>query len=88
VPNFEQTKCFINASSQRQVHDKVQYLERIADADFEIWKEKFQCVSDKLELNSKQHQAVKGRFVPYLQDHVVVGFDSSCYDIHWRKRTC
>jgi len=64
VPNFEQTKCFINASSQRQVHDKVQYLERIADADFEIWKEKFQCVSDKLELNSKQHQAVKGRFVP------------------------
>ena len=24
----------------------------------------------------------------YLQEHVVVGFNSSCYDIHWRKRTC
>jgi len=30
-------------------------------------KEKFQYVSDQLELNSKQHQAVKGRFVSYLQ---------------------
>jgi len=24
----------------------------------------------------------------YLQEHVVVGFNSSCYDIHWEKRTC
>jgi len=32
----------MNASSQRQVHDKMQYLERIADAAFEILKEKFQ----------------------------------------------
>jgi len=71
VPNFEQPKCFVNASSQRQVHDKMQYLERIADAAFEILKEKFQYVSDQLELNSKQHQAVKGQFVSYLQEHVL-----------------
>ena len=31
---------------------------------------------------------MKGRFVSYLQEQVVVGFNSSCYDIHWRKRTC
>ena len=24
----------------------------------------------------------------YLQEHVVVDFNSSCYDIHWRKHTC
>jgi len=71
VPNFEQPKCFINASSQRQVHDKKQYLERIAYAPFEILKEKFQYVSDQFELNSKQHQAVKGQFVSYLQEHVL-----------------
>jgi len=32
VPNFEQPKCFTNASPQRLVHDKMQYLETIADA--------------------------------------------------------
>jgi len=42
----------------------------------------------QLELHSNQHQAVKGRFVSYLQGHVVIGFNSSCHDIHWRKRTC
>jgi len=49
----------------------MQYLERIADAASEILKDKFQYVSDQLELNSKQHQAVKGRFVSYLQEHVL-----------------
>jgi len=56
----------------------MQYLERIADAAFESLKEKFQYVSDELELNSKQHQAVRGRFVSYLQEHIVIGFNSSC----------
>jgi len=88
VPNFEQPKCFANARPQRLVHDKMQYLETTADAAFEILKDKFQYVSAQLKLNSKQHQALKGRFVSYLQEHVVVGFNSSCYDIHWRKRTC
>jgi len=85
VPNFEQPKCFINASSQLQIHDKTQYLERTVDAAFEMLKEKFQYVSDQLELNSKKHQAVKEQFVSYLQEHVL---SVSCYDIHWRKRTC
>jgi len=85
VPNFEQPKCFINASAQRQVHGKMQYLNRIASAAFEILKEKFQYVSDQLELNSI---ATSGRERTYLQEHVVIGLNSSCYDIHWRKRTC
>jgi len=72
VPNFEQPKCFINTSSQRLVHDKMQYLETIADV--------FQYVFDQLEPENKQHQAVKGRFVFYLQEHIVIGFNSSCYD--------
>jgi len=46
VPNFEKPKCFINASPQRLVHDKMQYLETIADAAFEILKE---YVFDQLE---------------------------------------
>ena len=58
---------FVNASPQRLVHDKMQYPETTTDAAFEILKEKFRYVSDQLELNSKQHQAVKGRFVSYLQ---------------------
>ena len=46
-----------------------------------VLKEKFQYVFDQLEPENKQHQAVKGRFVSYLQEHVVIGFNSSCYDI-------
>jgi len=59
----------------------MQYLETIADDTFEILKEKFQYVFDQLEPENKQHQTVKGRFVSYLQEHVVVGFNSSCYNI-------
>jgi len=87
VPNFEQSKCFTNVRPQRLGYDKMQYLETTTDAAFEILKDKFQYVSDQLELISKQHRAVKGRFVSYLQEHVV-RFNSPCYDIHWRKRTC
>jgi len=83
VSNFEHPKCFANPSPQRLlIQDKMQYLEETADAAFEILKEKFQYVSDQLELNNKQHQAVKGRIVSYLQEHVLVGFNSSCYNIH------
>jgi len=24
----------------------------------------------------------------YPQEHIIVGFNSSCYDVHWRKHTC
>ena len=57
---------FVNASPQRLVHDKMQYPETVADAAFEILKEKFQYISDQLELKRKQHQAVKERLVSYL----------------------
>ena len=67
VPNFEPLKCFANARPQCPVHDKMQYIETTTDGAFEILKEKFQYVSDLLELNGKQYQAVKGRFVSYLQ---------------------
>jgi len=61
----------------------MQYLETTTDVAFEILKENFRYVSDQPELNSKQHQAVKGRFVTYLQEYVVVGFNLSCYDIRY-----
>jgi len=59
IPNFEQPKCFINSSPQQLVHDKMQYLETIADAAFKILKEKFQYIFDQLEPENKQHQAIK-----------------------------
>jgi len=57
----------------------MQYLETVADAAFEILKDKFQYVFNQLE-PKKQHQTVKRRFVSYPQEYVVIGFDSSCYD--------
>jgi len=59
----------------------MQHLETIVDAVFEILKEKFQYVFDHLEPENKQHIAMKGRFVSYLQEHIFIGFNSSCYDI-------
>jgi len=58
----------------------MQYLETVADAAFEILKDKFQYVFDQHEPKNKQHQTVKGRFVSYPKEYVVIGFDSSCYD--------
>jgi len=55
VPNFEQPKCFTNASPQRLVHEKVQYFETVADAAFDILKDKFQYVFDQIEPKNKQH---------------------------------
>ena len=66
----------------------MQYLETIADAAFEILKEKFQYFFDQLEPENKHHQAVKGRFVSYLQEHIVIGFSSSSYDISLVKGIC
>jgi len=88
VPNLNNRNVLQTSTHSALGHDKMQYLETTADAACEILKDKFQHVSDQLELNSKQHQAVKERFVSYLQEHVVAGFSWSSYDIHWRKRTC
>jgi len=52
VPNFEHPKCFINGSPRQLVHNKMQYLETIADSAFEILKEKFQYVL--INLNGKR----------------------------------
>jgi len=46
LSNFEQPNCFTNASPQRLVHDKTQCLETVADAAFEILKDKSQYVFD------------------------------------------
>ena len=83
VPNFEQLKCFTNASPQRLVHNKMQYLETMADAAFEILKEKFHYVSDQLELKSKQHQAVKERFLSYFKSYWNVE-----QEVSWSKIKC
>jgi len=58
----------------------MQYLETTADDAFQILKDKFQYVFDELQPKNKQHQTVKGRFLSYLQEYVVIGFNSSCYD--------
>jgi len=58
LPNFEQPKYNINTNPQCLVHDKMQYIGIIANAAFEILKEKFQYVLDRLELENMQHRAV------------------------------
>ena len=65
VPNFEQLKCFTNASPQRLVHDKMQYLETIADAAFEILKEKFQYAFYQVE--RKTSISIGGRTITNLR---------------------
>jgi len=78
VPNFEQPKCCINASPQCVVHEKMQYLKTIARAGFEreipvrFWSTR----------TGKQATSGRGRTIrSYLQEHVVIGFNSFCYDI-------
>ena len=84
VPNCEQLKSFINASTQRVVHDKMQYLETVTDSAFEILKEKFQYIFDQLEPENKQHYVVKGRFVSYSCKSTLLSVSTRLVTIfHW-----
>ena len=84
VPDFEQLKSFINASTQHVVHDKMRYVETVTDTAFEILKEKFQYIFDQLEPENKQHYVVKGRFVSYTCKGTLLSVSTRLVTIfHW-----
>ena len=61
-------------------------LENLADAAYMILKEKFQCVFDALETseNCRKEKLIK-EFDAYLQELIVLGFNSSSYDLNLIK---
>ena len=62
------------------------YLENLADAAYLILKEKFQYVFDALETseNCRKEKLTK-EFDAYLQELIVLGFNSSSYDLNLIK---
>jgi len=65
-PNCEQPKNFINHSQQRLVHEKMHYLENIADVAFEILKENSRTFLININRTPSNIKVVKGGFVAYL----------------------
>ena len=62
------------------------YLENLADAAYLILNEKFQYVFDALETseNCRKEKLTK-EFDAYLQELIVLGFNSSSYDLNLIK---
>ena len=62
------------------------YLENLADSAYMILKEKFQYVFDALETNKncRKEKLIK-EFDAYPQELIVLGFNSSSYDLNLIK---
>ena len=84
IPGKEDPVCFVSEGDL--VKKMLDYLENLADAAYSILKEKFQYVFDALETseNCRKEKLTK-EFDAYLQELIVLGFNSSSYDLNLIK---
>ena len=88
VPGHEEPVCFINEGSSGTLIEKfLNYLDRIAKSAFKILQEKFSCVFDDLEKSSNTNSnKIKEEFTQYLQELIILGFNSGSYDLNLIKK--
>ena len=88
VLGYEEPVCFINEGSSDILIEKfLNYLDRIAKAAFEILPEKFSGVFDDLEKSSNANSnKIKEEFTQYLQELIILGFNSGSYDLNLIKK--
>ena len=85
---YEEPVCFINEGSSDILIEKfLNYLDRIAKAAFEILQEKFSGVFDELEKSyNANSNKIKEEFTQYLQELIILGFNSGSYDLNLIKK--
>ena len=88
VPGYEEPVCFINEGSSGTLIEKfLNCLNRIAKAAFKILQEKFSGVFDDLEKSSNANSnKIKEEFTQYLQELIILGFNSGSYDLNLIKK--
>ena len=87
IPGKEDPVCFVSEGDEGDLVKKMlDYLENLADAAYMILKKKFQYVFDALETseNCRKEKLTK-EFDAYLQELIVLGFNSSSYDLNLIK---
>ena len=88
IPGFRSPTSYISdGNSLNLVHKVVEYLEQMASAPFNLLKTKYQYVFNFLSA-SKNVKSVKlkSNFEKFLKNHIVLGFNSRCYDLNLIKK--
>ena len=83
VPGFTEGVCPVSSGDENELVAKlIDYLEGVADASYEILKQKFDYVLAALENHPKcRREKLTAEFHLYLQELPVLGFNSSNYDL-------
>ena len=87
IPQFKSAVCFVSdGDSEKLVKQLLKYLELLADQSFGLFQEKFSYVFSALNQNINiRKETVQKEFQAYLQELIVLGFNSSNYDINLIK---
>ena len=83
VPGFTESICHVSSSDKNELIAKlIDYLEGVADALYEILKQKFDYVLAALENHPNcRREKLTSEFHLYLQELPVLGFNLSNYDL-------
>ena len=83
VPGFTEGVCHVSSGDENELVAKlVDYLEGVADASYEILKQKFDYVLAALENHPNcRREKLTSEFHLYLQELPILGFNSSNYDL-------
>ena len=87
VPGFEEGKCFITSGNKKElIQNLIDYLEAIFLSAYHIVKEKFRTTFEALESSENvRKQNLLKEFDSYCRELIVLGFNSSSYDLNLVK---
>ena len=80
--------CFVSeGNSLNLVQGVIEYLEQMSSMAFDLLKTKYQYVFDFLSASEKvKSKKIKSNFEKFLKNHIVLGFNSECYDLNLIKK--
>ena len=83
VPGFTEGVCHVSFGDENELVAKlIDYLEEVADASYEILKQKFDYILAALENHPNcRREKLTSEFHLYLQELPVLGFNLSNYDL-------
>ena len=87
VPDFEEGICFVTKGRENELIQKMlDYLEKVSDAAYQPMTNKFNYVFEALvtSQNVRKDNLTK-EFESYCQELIVIGFNSSSYDLNLIK---
>ena len=89
IPGYESGVCFVTEGSEEELVQKlVDYLETLSEVSYKFLLEKFNYVFEQLERSENvRKEKILNDFNCYCKELVVLGFNSSSYDLNLIKPT-